>query len=205
MNALFEVEKHVKVVVEDAILDGPFTLYTIQLNERLINGFEITSLGTDKDGESGFNFIIFKKSREEKMIYHKFARRDCYFAILKPSLRKYIVDNSEVQNYYTKALNYYEKRNFKAAELNIKEIETLIRTAFKPGVVLLKKIEFKRRTHKPKDNIQAKLRDLNMHDTDAGLRGGPKDGSATPSEARTRREPVDMNRLSAKNIRVSAN
>lgn len=205
MNAMFELEKNVKVVVEDAILDGPYTLYTIQLNERLIHGFEITSLGTDKDGENGFNFIIFKKSREEKMIYHKFSRRDCYFAILKPSLRKYIVDSAEVQAFYNKALQYYEKRNFKAAETNIREIESLLRTEFKPGMSLLRKIEFKRKQQKPRDkDFQARLRDINNQEGD-GMRGGPKEAPTTPTEGRPKKEVMDSNRLSTKNIRVWGN
>ena len=103
-------------------------IYTVQLHERLIQGFEITSLDS--------NFVIFKKSRDEKMIYRRMLKRDCYLAILKPSLGKYIVQDPEVHAEYLKAYQAARRKQGEIAESYLIDIISKVRTTFKPADIL---------------------------------------------------------------------
>lgn len=123
---LFEIDKF---RLESIYLsEGPYRIYTIQMNDRMIDGFEMTALDSD--------FILFKKTRAEKMIFRKFKRKDCYFRILKPNLARYLVNDEEIHELYETALEYAVRRQFDLVGPYLEQIRAIARTEFRPAEVL---------------------------------------------------------------------
>lgn len=118
--------------------DNSFKLYTIQLHERNIDGFEIEF---DEN-----NAVIFKKTQAERLIFRNMAKEDCNFTILKPSLKKYILGDMILFKMYTKAFKYYKKGLLDRAESEIEELLAMVRTRFLPPLYLKQLISEKRKS-----------------------------------------------------------
>ncbi len=115
----------------------------MQLNERLVNSFELTALDSD--------LIIFRKSREERLIFKKMQRNDCYFSILKPNLGGFLIADKEIHELFDKAMRHLRKFQFESAEMVLKQILIRTRSQFKPADILSKRIEEKREEHKARE------------------------------------------------------
>lgn len=110
----------------------PVKLYTMQLNQRLVDNFQHTKLDSD--------FSIFKKTRAEKEIFRNFRVKDCVLEILKPNLKSYMITDQETSRIYKRAAKAMVKQRFDEAEKLINELEVRLRAPFRPGEILKSQI-----------------------------------------------------------------
>lgn len=128
---LFEIDK--LKVESEFINEGPFRVFTMQMNDRLVDSFEMTAMDSD--------FILFKKTRAEKMIFRRFLRKDCLFRILKPNLGRYMICEERIRDLYIAASEYISRKQFEKAIPYIENIKALTRTEFRPVEILEEQIK----------------------------------------------------------------